>query len=163
MTKKTLKENTSVNTLPTTDKKLQAAARTALKEFLAIAKVFEIDRETAQRTAVAVILKNYGVDYSEFLDLHKVKQTPRNEMLFVKSNLSPTELGAVLALSAVETNKLLAELGLQTRAEEGWKVTKEGEIYAVQQTWRKSESSGAYYRWKREVLAVIKASMKGTF
>ena len=77
-----------------------------------------------------------------------------------EAELTPTELGKRVGLSAQAINKLLAEKGLQEKTEDKWIATSKGKRFAIVLDTGKKHSNGApvqQIKWKESVTKEIAA------
>lgn len=77
-----------------------------------------------------------------------------------EAELTPTELGKRVGLSAQAINKLLAEKGLQEKTEDKWIATNKGKRFAIVLDTGKKHSNGApvqQIKWKESVTKEIAA------
>jgi hypothetical protein len=109
-------------------------------------------------------------------DMHLTKQHNESWMLqeIAANNpglvyyWNPINLGYKLKKSAVDVNKLLENMGFQTRINKVWTLTSQGEKYAVLRPFEvKHEGaeypvSGQQILWSIDVLPLIRAWLKGS-
>ena len=121
----------------------QAAA--VLSSHMRAAKLLGTDIPMARAIAVEAVRDTTGLDYGKLLANNTVDEVP----------VTPTELGKSLDLSAIATNRLLVEQGMQFKNDEGaWEATKKGEQFCTLNPYKSknSEHTGYTLKWYPKVL-----------
>lgn len=114
-----------------------------LKNELEVWTLFECPLHIAQQEIVKLVRKDTGVDFSAALKYAKAQQN----ILQHEIMLEPTELGVRLGLNARQTNRVLEDLGLQSRINGQWLPTERGEKVCQRHAWSKGSKSGYNLKW----------------
>jgi hypothetical protein len=122
-------------------------SKNMLGAFLEVSKMLGTDTPMARAVSVDRVIEHGGVDFRPFLIGNTVEDPP----------VIPTELGAMVKLSAERINKSLEQAGLQTRQGKGWELTAAGREYASMEPYksRSSEHSGYRIKWHPKVLGLL--------
>ena len=97
------------------------------------------------------VLKIGGPDLRDKIGLLPCSDNIQSDQKY----LEPTELGKEFDISSIAMNKLLAQLGLQTKATIGWKTTDRGSKISTDHAWSRGGKSGYNYKWNLEEVAKI--------
>lgn len=122
-----------------------------------IAHALGLEGNQALLSAGRMVRETTGVDVLELAGMHRLINEAQEH------NHTPTELGVKLGMSAVRTNQLLAEHGLQRHVEyaagkKRWELLPAGQPFAVLTDTAKRHSDGApvlQILWKESVLAEL--------
>ena len=124
--------------------KQESVAKELLKCRLEVADLFEIPKHLGQVEAVKTVKQICNIDFSSLLLQAPAQSNLKEEDIF----LEPTELGVRLNLgSAIKTNKILNELGLQIKISRTWVPTKEGVKISSIHQWNRGGKSGDNLKW----------------
>lgn len=75
-----------------------------------------------------------------------------------KNSLTPTQIGLQLGFTAIEMNKILADMGFQYKIAGRWKALPPGEPYAVMRDiWTSNNKKVNHLHWTPEIISVIRA------
>lgn len=126
------------------------------KAALAIAKLLGLDGNQAKISAGTLVRNTYGVDILAGLQLELKAES-------LERVITPTEIGKMLGLTAVKTNQLLEERGLQvsyvsTNGSKLWRPTETGMQFAVLIDSAKRHSDGSMIqqlKWKSDVISSL--------
>lgn len=121
---------------------------------LRLASTFGFEGNQAKLSAAKAMKEYYKIDVQSLIGAtHLVSESQEAE-------LTPTELGKRVGLSAQAINKLLAEKGLQEKTEDKWIATNKGKRFAIVLDTGKKHSNGApvqQIKWKESVTKEIAA------
>lgn len=119
-------------------------AKEVLESMLDMCDILGVPKHYAQIETVKEVRKTTGVDLGEVLKLASAQDNIKDEEVM----LEPKELAAELGMdSPQQVNKWLQALGFQTKTDEGWKPTKQGEPWCAKHSWTKGSKSGYNLKW----------------
>jgi len=107
------------------------------------ANILGVPLHIAQVEAVKEVKVRCGEDFTDLLRLAPAQQNIKQEELM----LEPTEVGKRLGLSPANTNKKLAELGLQVKVNGSWAPTVLGKPFCTTHQWTVGNKSGYNLKW----------------
>jgi len=134
---------------------LHVDAKIVLRETLEIYGLLGVPKHLAQIESVKEVQRTTGLDFSSALQLSASQDDIKDEEVM----LEPQEMASILGLtSAIATNKVLADLGLQVRDGKNWKPSPYGSQYCVRHAWKKGTKSGYNWKWNVEKVRELIAS-----
>jgi Rha family phage regulatory protein len=132
----------------------QPAVDTVFRQRYNIAKILVAESGMSMGIALSAAMDDTEKLTSVSLDWAKPLLPARTETEPVP-NLNATKLGAIVGLSAQDTNLRLAELGLQTKVDKSWRLTEKGKQYGEEFPFTRNGHSDYRILWRESAAGLI--------